>query len=230
LGHHARMNDNDTIIGPPQGDNPPTNEPLFNVPPLTLALLTLLAVFYLMEFLVLPPEMANNLILYGAFIPERLTSAGVGDWGAYGTLLSYMALHGSFLHLVINSTMLLSLGAGIERVLGSARFILFFILCGLCSILFQYGFDIYSPVPLIGASGAISGLFGAVIILMQRMGRYKAGWLGILPVVIVWSLANIILGLTGMPGQAEGTAIAWLAHLGGFYAGIALFPLFLKRL
>lgn len=229
LGHDARMTENTPITEPLPPQNPSPAEPVFNVPPVTMTLVAFLVGIYAVQFWILPNNTANTVMDYCAFIPLRLTMAGLHDWGAYGTLLSYMLLHGSLLHIALNGTMLLSLGSGIERVLGGGRFTAFFILCGICSILFQYGFDSHSSIPLIGASGAISGLFGAVIVLMQRMGRYKPGWKGILPVVIVWSVANIILGMMGMPGQGEGIAIAWLAHLGGFYAGIALFPLFLKR-
>lgn len=226
---------NDTVYGPAippdsagDGKQEQPHEPILNIPPITGALLAVLLLVYGVTHWVMSDDVAQAMVLYFSFIPYRVTTAGWHDVMAYGTVLSYMLLHGNMLHILMNGSMLLSLGAGVEKVLGGTRFFWFFILCGIVSILFQYVFGINDMVPLIGASGAISGLFGAVIILMQKIGHMKSGLLGIAPVVIIWSIINVVIGMMGIPGE-EGASIAWLAHLGGFYAGLVLFPLFLKR-
>jgi membrane associated rhomboid family serine protease len=76
---------------------------------------------------------------------------------------------------------------------------------------------------MVGASGAISGLFGGVLRLMQSLGGLRRLW----PLIVLWVGASVLLGLVGFPGVAE--SIAWVAHIGGFAAGLLLFPLFDRR-
>jgi membrane associated rhomboid family serine protease len=80
-----------------------------------------------------------------------------------------------------------------------------------------------SDVPVVGASGAISGLFGAVLRMMSRgmAGRRSGLW----PLIALWVIVTVIAGQTGMPGEPD-APIAWVAHLGGFAAGLALFGFF----
>jgi membrane associated rhomboid family serine protease len=120
--------------------------------------------------------------------------------------------------------------------MGHVRFILFYLLCGVAAALAQALPDTQSQIPMIGASGAISGVLGAYLLLFPHARvlvaipigfylhttRIKAGW-----VLGFWFVLQII-NTAASAGQ-EGGGVAWGAHLGGFVAGMALLPLFKKR-
>jgi len=127
-----------------------------------------------------------------------------------------MFLHGSWTHLLLNTVMTTAFGAGVERLMGARRMIIFFVLCSLTAALIHFAVSPSSPNPVIGASGGLSGLFAAVLVMMQKMGMGGAGRYGIWPFVILWVGVSIMFGMMGAPG---GGSVAWVAHIGGFLAG-----------
>jgi len=155
---------------------------------------------------------------------------------AWATLFSSMFLHGGWMHLIGNMLYLWIFGNNVEDAMGHGRFILFYLLCGLAAALAQALPDPQSVVPMIGASGAISGVLGAYILLYPHarvlvvipIGLYpfttrlKAGW-----VLGLWFLLQIVNSLATASDQTGG--VAWGAHIGGFVAGMALIPLFKSR-
>ena len=145
------------------------------------------------------------------------------DMNALVSPLSYIVLHGGFMHLFMNAAMLMAFGAGVEKWMGAKRFILFFFLCGIAAAFVEMIIHPFSGFPVIGASGAESGLFAAILILLQRQGQLPTGKYGIWPFAAFWIILSIILGFVG--GQLMGGEIAWAAHLGGFIAGFALLKL-----
>ena len=144
------------------------------------------------------------------------------------TLLSSMFLHGGWLHLGGNLLYLWIFGNNVEDAMGHIRFIVFYLLCGLAAAGAQIVQDPASAVPMIGASGAISGVLGAYLLLYPRASVLVAIPLGfILPMVRLpaalvlglWFALQFLSSLSAPPGQP---GVAWWAHIGGFIAGCVL--------
>ena len=151
------------------------------------------------------------------------------------TMFSSMFLHGGWMHLIGNMLYLWVFGNNIEAAMGHVRFILFYALCGVAAVLAQALPDTSSQIPMIGASGAISGVLGAYMLLFP-MARVTV----IIPIFImiqrvkipailvlgVWFLMQLYSSLTT---SSEGGGVAFGAHIGGFIAGMVLIPLFKYR-
>ncbi|HHF42892.1 MAG: rhomboid family intramembrane serine protease [Candidatus Aminicenantes bacterium] len=147
------------------------------------------------------------------------------------TLLTAMFLHGGLLHLGGNMLYLWIFGNNVEDYLGSLRFILFYLICGLAASFTHIIFNPNSTVPMIGASGAIAGILGAYLILFPHARVMTLVFLfvfiEIVPVpaaffLLLWFFLQVMnVGLGG--------GVAWFAHIGGFLAGIFLVRLFKPR-
>ncbi|MBI5462772.1 MAG: rhomboid family intramembrane serine protease [Gammaproteobacteria bacterium] len=151
------------------------------------------------------------------------------------TVLTSMFLHGGWMHLLGNMLYLWIFGNNVEDAMGHARFIVFYLLCGVAAAFAQALPDPNSQVPMIGASGAISGVLGAYLLLYPHarvlvaipLGFYlttmrlKAGW-----VLGFWFVLQLINSAASV-GQQGGVAFG--AHIGGFIAGMLLLPLFKRR-
>lgn len=147
------------------------------------------------------------------------------------TLLTSMFLHGGFMHLAGNMLFLWVLGDNVEDSMGHSRYVVFYLLAGLAAALAHAGLDPASKVPMIGASGAISGVIGAYLILHPKapIKTLVVRFIVDLPAWVVLGLwiAFQILNAALAPKGAGG--VAWWAHIGGFAAGaILIFP-FRKR-
>jgi membrane associated rhomboid family serine protease len=173
--------------------------------------------------LLLPPQLDDALLLEFAFIPARYTIPGAFHWTALLDPVTYQFLHGSLLHLGMNMLALLAFGSGVERRIGGWRMLIFALLCGIAAAATHFAVYPTSPDPVIGFSGALSGLFGGILRFIARRGGTRL-W----PMVVVWLVMNVVTGETGMAG-GDGEIIAWVAHTGGFVAGLALFGLFDRR-
>lgn len=154
---------------------------------------------------------------------------------AWTTAITSMFLHGGWMHLIGNMLYLWIFGNNIEDVMGRFRFIIFYILCGLAALMANALPDPNSTIPMIGASGAISGVLGAYLLLFPHARVLVAIPLGIfihttrLAAVWVlgfWFVLQIINSIINA-GQQGG--VAWGAHIGGFVAGIVLIPFFKRR-
>jgi membrane associated rhomboid family serine protease len=143
----------------------------------------------------------------------------------YLTLFSYMFLHGGLMHLAGNMLFLWVFGDNVEDAMGHVRFLVFYAICGVVAAGFQILFNFHSPVPMIGASGAISGVLGAYLILHPRARVLVPIYF--IPVHLpAWLL---LIGWFAMQSYAAFTdtteTVAWWAHIGGFLAGVILvFP------
>ncbi len=206
----------------------PQKERLFNAPPITLALVTSFIVIHISTEFLIGRELHHLIISNLAFFSGSYT--GEYPWGLQGILgpITHMWLHGSFVHLGLNSIMLLTFGTGVERWLGGRRFLALFILCGMFGALCHFIFFPYSVIPVIGASGGISGLFAAILVMMQRSGMAgQNGKNSLLPFIIIWIVISVGFGFIGGPG---GSSVAWAAHIGGFLGGfLVLSPMLKKR-
>ena len=163
----------------------------------------------------LPPELA--------LIPAELT------------VFTSMFMHGGFMHLAGNMLYLWIFGNNVEDVMGHVRFVIFYLLCGIAAVFGQVLQNPASEIPMIGASGAISGVLGAYLLLYPHarilvliplgfyahMVRLPAGL-----VLGIWFAIQIFSSLAAGPNSA---GVAWFAHIGGFIAGVALIPLFKRR-
>ncbi len=147
-----------------------------------------------------------------------------------------MFLHGSWLHLLGNMWFLWLFGNNIEDSMGRLRFVTFYLLCGIAAALAQVALDPSSGIPMVGASGAISGVMGAYLVLYPRVRVFAMVPIGFfltsiaLPawtMLIYWLAIQFISGVTAL-GGAEGGGVAFWVHVGGFVAGMALVKLFAR--
>ena len=164
------------------------------------------------------------------FGPDALSGSNV-VMSAVSTLFSSMFLHGGFMHLAGNMLYLWIFGNNIEDVLGHVRYLVFYLLCGVIAALAQAVPDMDSSIPMIGASGAISGVLGAYLLLFPNvkvqvvipigffiMRTLPAGWL-----LGFWIVFQVF---SGVAAGVASSGVAWWAHVGGFVAGMALIHLF----
>lgn len=195
-------------------------EPAINLPGFTKFLLLALLGIHVIASFVLTPEQHYWLMDHFGFVPADFSGARPFQWTALFSPFTYALLHGGWTHVLMNTVMLMAFGAGLERWIGWKRMALFMLGCSLASIAVQFAVDIHSGHPVIGASGAISGMFGAVIVMIQQQRNSPfGGRFGLMPFVAVWIIVAIGFGMMGGPG---GEMIAWPAHIGGFLAGLAL--------
>ncbi len=217
--------------------DPAPRQPFLRVPISVLALLAVLAIVYAAEALA-SPQTYNAMIARFAFYParysERFISAHHVDPGSLFAraipFISHIFLHGSLTHLMINSVWLLPFGSIVARRFGGVLFFVFFLVCGVTGVAVYLVFNWGSIVPVVGASGAVSGLMAAGF----RILRYPFttdGTRGPLePIlssrILLWSAISILIfvvaGITGLGAGPGPQGIAWQAHVGGYLAGLLL--------
>ncbi len=169
--------------------------------------------------------------------PAQLSTALQQEFpnrSAIGSVLTSMFMHADILHLGFNMLFLWVFGNNVEDRLGRVRFPIFYVVCG---VLAAFAFMLTSPngtVPLIGASGAISGVLGAYLVLWPRATVVSLLTVGIFfwPIRVrawvmlgLWFVVQILGGLAGLGQVEQGSGVAFMAHVGGFIAGmILIFP------
>jgi membrane associated rhomboid family serine protease len=150
-------------------------------------------------------------------------------------VITSMFLHGSWMHILGNMWFLWIFGNNIEDSMGHGRFIAFYLICGLAAAMGQVLASPNSPIPMVGASGAISGVMGAYLLLFPRVKVYAIIPLGFIftsvgmPAWVMlgyWFVIQIISGVVSIGG--EGGGVAFWAHAGGFIAGLVLIKLFIR--
>ncbi len=222
----------------PLRDNIPSRSPSYGM---WLIIIANTLVFVL-QLTMADRELLRFTHIFG-MVPARATDPAWAHWIGYSpnwpmTLVTHMFLHAGWLHYLLNMWMLWIFGDNVEDVMGTVRFILFYLLCGMGAILAHLLFNLDSPVPVVGASGAIAGVMGAYLLLYPH-ARVVA-FVPILflpfffeiPAVIflgIWFLIQIVSGLFSLVFQGIGGGIAWWAHIGGFIMGMALVRVFQKR-
>jgi membrane associated rhomboid family serine protease len=170
----------------------------------------------------------------GQGFPMSETTVCVVDQGPeYMSIVTSMFLHGGWMHLIGNMWFLWLFGNNIEDSMTRPRFVVFYLLCGVAAAMLQVMSDPSSTVPMIGASGAISGVMGAYLVLYPKVKVYTLVPLGFFSTTYplpawVMLLYWIVLQLVGGFGAGEGGVAFW-AHVGGFVAGIALVKLFARK-
>lgn len=193
-------------------------EPMINMPPVTLALILVILCIHIGMNYVLPDDIAGWIVMNLGFVPEAFNTAPLSP-PVLASTIAHMFLHGSWMHVVMNIFMLAAFGSGIERWLGSRRLLILFFVSGLFGAAAHYILNTHSVFPMIGASGGLSGLFAAAIVMLNRGQREMGGRIGILPFALLWIGLSIAFGMLGGP---DGSMIAWAAHVGGFLGGFAV--------
>jgi len=160
-----------------------------------------------------------------AFVPSRFLADPAGD---FATLFTSMFMHAGWAHLLGNMLYLWIFGDNVEDRLGHALFFVFYILCGMAATFAQLAISLGSEVANVGASGAIAGVLGAYLVMFPRgrvsvlMGRAVVP-MSALVVIGFWILIQIFsqISVFTAGSQTEG-GVAYMAHIGGFVAGVAL--------
>ncbi len=185
------------------------------------------------ELGLIPGELTGSLPPGTAFPMGEGIACSIDPGRQVQNVLSSMFLHGSWLHLIGNMWFLWLFGNNIEDSMTRPRFLAFYLLCGLGAAAAQVVSNPSSAVPMVGASGAISGVMGAYLVLFPRVRVFTLVPIGFfltsiaLPawgMLLYWIFLQFLGGLTTLGG--EGGGVAFWAHLGGFIAGVVLIKLF----
>lgn len=194
-------------------------------PAVTVVLIVLNVLCFLYE-MALPPWVRERFIEHYALVPDRLQLS---------SFVTSMFLHGGWLHLIGNMWFLWVFGSHIEDAVGSAKYLIFYLLSGVASAMVQFAVNLGSPVPVIGASGAIAGIMGGFLILYPRVRVLTLVFIFVfittveLPsavMLIYWFVLNLISGFSSLTSVSQAQGVAWFAHVGGFLAGMFLVRLF----
>jgi membrane associated rhomboid family serine protease len=200
----------------PIGDD---NSSRRSAPVITYVLIVLNLLFFFVEL-----NGGEPFIRHWALEPRRFLANPAGD---FPTLFTSMFMHAGWMHLGGNMLYLWIFGDNVEDRFGHGKFVVFYLLCGLAATFAQMAFNTGSNVPNLGASGAIAGVLGAYILLFPGaqvrvlMGR------GVVPmpalvVIGLWIVLQFISGIGSIANTAETSGVAYMAHIGGFVAGLAL--------
>ncbi len=172
-----------------------------------------------------------------ALVPARLFSTGSVSTGlpVWTTVITSMFLHGGIVHVAGNMLYLWIFGNNIEDAMGRARFLVFYLLCGAFAAYAHAMANAGSTVPMIGASGAVSGVLGAYLLLYPRARVVTLMIFGFyvrtveVPAMFVLGFWFVLQFLNALVSSGSGLGVAWYAHIGGFIAGIFLIGLFKRR-
>ncbi len=193
------------------------------VPVVTYALIALNVLVFFLEL-----NGGESFIEQWSVVPRRLTQNPGGD---FITIFTSMFMHAGWLHLGGNMLYLWIFGDNVEDRFGHAKFTLFYLLCGIAATIAQVAFSIGSNVPNLGASGAIAGVLAAYLILFPKgsvrvlMGRSVVP-MPALVVIGLWIVLQFINGVGSITQSTETGGVAYMAHIGGFVAGLVLTFLF----
>jgi len=192
------------------------------VPVVTLILIALNAIVFLLEL-----NGGDAFIDRWAFVPSRFLADPLGE---FLTIFTSMFMHAGWLHLGGNMLYLWIFGDNVEDRLGHGLYIIFYILCGIAATLAQFLFTTQSSVPNVGASGAIAGVLGAYMLMFPR-GRVNVlvgrGVVAMSAVAVIgfWILIQVFSSIgeiTASSQTGSGGGVAYMAHIGGFVAGMLL--------
>ena len=199
----------------PIGDD---NSSRRTVPLVAYALIVVNVLFFLAEM-----NGGDAFIMKWAFVPSRFLANPAGE---FATLFTSMFMHAGWVHLGGNMLYLWIFGDNVEDRFGHARFILFYLLCGLGATFAQLAFSLGSNIPNLGASGVIAGVLGAYILMFPKRNIRVLQGQRILqvPALIViglWIVLQLFSGI-GSISAADTGGVAYMAHIGGFVAGFVL--------
>lgn len=229
-------------------------EPLFNIPPVIVALLAVLALVHGVRTELLSDGQNIEFLFTFAFIPARYDTSVVlggvlpGGFGAeIWTFVTYSLIHADWTHFGVNAVWLLPFGSAVARRFGTTRFLAFFAVTAAAGAALHLATHAGEQFPMIGASAAISGFMAAAMrfafqrggpLSMLRGGDEQAYRVPAIPLtgvlsdarvlifLAVWFGINILFGIGSLPITGSDQPVAWQAHIGGFLAGLLLFSWF----
>lgn len=197
-----------------------------STPVVTVALIAICALVFLLQL-----NGGDAFTERWAFTPARFTADPIG---AATTLLTAMFMHGGWAHFAGNMLYLWIFGDNVEDRFGKVGFLIFYLVCGVAASLAQYAVSPHMTIPNLGASGAIAGVLGAYILMFPKaMVRVAVGYNVVaLPALIVlgfWIALQLFSGVGSIATTSSGEetgGVAYMAHVGGFAAGLLLTFLF----
>ena len=228
-------------------------EPLFNIPPVVIAVLAVLVLIHAVRMFVFSEQQDIEFLLSFAFIPARYDSSVVlggalpGGGADVWTFFTYALIHADWTHLGVNSIWLLPFGSAVARRFGAPRFLAFFAVTSAAGAALHLATHAGEQFPMIGASAAISGTMAAAMRFVFQRGGPLGLWgrfdesayrvpaiplrnvladRRVLLFLVVWFGINILFGLGSLPITGSDQTVAWQAHIGGFLAGLFLFSWF----
>ena len=212
-------------------------------PIVTVSLIAVNVAVFLYQ-ITLPPQAMTEFVMAYAMVPAKLDQALAGPAGvplqaALLPFLTSMFLHGGWLHIIGNMWFLWIFGDNIEDQLGHFQYLVFYLLCGFAAALAHIVLNAGSNLPTVGASGAISGVMGAYLLLFPRakvltlvvlIVFFTFWWLPAWVFLLYWFALQILSGAqtVGHVGQETGGVAVW-AHVGGFVAGLILIKVLPQR-
>ncbi|MBV9770053.1 MAG: rhomboid family intramembrane serine protease [Bryobacterales bacterium] len=202
-----------------------SSEPHYTRPSVTLVLIALNVAVFLYE-LSLPIYARNEFIMAHGIVPDNLQ---------YSSILTSMFVHGGFLHIAGNMWFLWIFGRGVEDLVGHGKYLLLYLVSGVAAALLYIVVNASSPVPTVGASGAIAGIMGAYLIKFPRAHIITLVFVFVFITTLDIPAAFLLLywfalqffsgiGSVGYSSLSNG-GVAWFAHVGGFLAGMGLIML-----
>ena len=216
--------------------------PSKNPPIGTWILIAVNSVVFIFE-LMLPDSTLEAFLYYFGIVPARYSHP---EWAAsvgfplddYWPFITSMFLHGGWLHIIGNMWTLWIFGDNVEDRMGTARFVVFYLLCGMAAGVVHFLTNANSTLPTVGASGAIAGVLGAYFLLFPYSRIIVLLPIFFIPLFFelpaitylgIWILSQVFSGTLslGLPEDVGG--VAFWAHVGGFIAGMMLLGLFIKR-
>ncbi|MBE0448180.1 MAG: rhomboid family intramembrane serine protease [Actinobacteria bacterium] len=218
------------MLIPIRDENPTRRFPI-----VTIALIAFNIAIFIYMFLVLPSRATfNEFVARFALFPGTITGQGISGnpiEPVFLTIITSMFLHGGLLHIAFNMLFLWIFGNNVEDVLGRVKFIIFYLLAGTAGAFAHIATDPGSTVPTLGASGAISGVLGAYLVLFPN-----ARVLTVIPIIFFieiirvpaviligfWFILQLFSGLFELGLGTNGGGVAYFAHIGGFVAGVLL--------
>ncbi|HXG68597.1 MAG TPA: rhomboid family intramembrane serine protease [Blastocatellia bacterium] len=207
----------------PIGDD---NSARRSTPVVTYGLIALNVLFFFVEL-----NGGEPFIRQWSVVPRRLLENPGGD---FLTVFTAMFMHGGWLHLLGNMLYLWIFGDNVEDRMGHGKFLLFYLICGIAATFAQVMVNPDSNIPNLGASGAIAGVLGAYLVMFPRGRVHVMMGRGVIPmpayvVLGFWILLQFVNGIGSIAETAETGGVAYMAHIGGFIAGLVLSFVFRGR-
>jgi len=192
-------------------------------PVVTYILIALNVIFFLVEL-----SGGDAFITQWAFVPSRFLANPATD---FPTLFTSMFMHAGLLHIGGNMLYLWIFGDNVEDRFGHVKFLIFYLICGLAATGAQLVFSLDSSIPNLGASGAIAGVLGAYVLLFPKakvsvLQGQRVVPVSALIVIGLWFVLQLFSGIGSIASTSDTGGVAYMAHIGGFVAGLVLALLF----
>jgi membrane associated rhomboid family serine protease len=214
--------------------------PSRSVPIITWLLILVNAAVFIFEVFVLNSRQVEHFIHQYGLIPDQIRLSGITNLyefriQIFRPFLTNMFLHGGWGHLIANMWVLFIFGDNVEDRMGKLRYLLFYLLCGIIASLTHFVLHRNSPVPAIGASGAIAGIMAAYMMFFPRSTIVSFIPIFIIPIFLpipaviyigLWFLGQLLNGTSSLMLSSDATGIAFWAHIGGFLGGLGLYRYF----